>query len=99
MRAFAPALAAALLGLLTLGCEKKPSGGTQASASAIAAPPAGLTPELAARVLAKVGNHEITLGEYAATLERMDQFQRLRYQSPERRKQLLDELVDLELLA
>jgi peptidyl-prolyl cis-trans isomerase C len=51
------------------------------------------------RVLAKVGNHEITLGEYAATLQRMDPFERLRYQSPDRRKQLLDELIDLELLA
>ncbi len=50
-------------------------------------------------MLAKVGDHEITLGEYAATLDRMDAFERLRYQSPDRRKQLLDELVDLELLA
>jgi hypothetical protein len=49
--------------------------------------------------LAKVGTHEITLGEYAATLDRMDPFERLRYQSADRRKQLLDELVDLELLA
>jgi parvulin-like peptidyl-prolyl isomerase len=29
----------------------------------------------------------------------MDPFERLRYQSPDRRKQLLDELIDLELLA
>jgi parvulin-like peptidyl-prolyl isomerase len=84
--------------LLGLGCQPKPSGGTAPSASA-SAEPAGLTPELAARVLAKVGDHEITLGEYAATLERMDPFERLRYQSPDRRKQLLDELVDMELLA
>lgn len=65
----------------------------------MAAQPSGLTPELAARVLAKVGDKEITLGEFAATLERMDSFERLRYQSPDRRKQLLDELIDLELLA
>jgi len=84
--------------LLAFGCQPKPSGGTAPSASA-SAQPAGLTPELAARVLAKVGDHEITLGEYAATLERMDPFERLRYQSPDRRKQLLVELVDLELLA
>lgn len=61
--------------------------------------PSGITPELAARVLAKVGQREITLGEFAATLERMDPFERLRYQSADRRKQLLDELIDLELLA
>jgi len=86
--------------MLALGCDKKPSATTAPSSSAAArAQPAGLTPDLAARVLAKVGSHEITLGEYAATLERMDPFERLRYQSPDRRKQLLDELVDLELLA
>jgi peptidyl-prolyl cis-trans isomerase C len=85
---------------LALGCEAKRSTSAAPSASASAQPAvAGLTPELAARVLAKVGNHEITLGEYAATLQRMDPFERLRYQSPDRRKQLLDELVDLELLA
>jgi peptidyl-prolyl cis-trans isomerase C len=89
---------ALLLMLLGLACQPKPSTGTAPSASA-SAQPARLTPELAARVLAKVGDHEITLGEYAATLERMDAFERLRYQSADRRKQLLDELVDLELLA
>jgi len=95
----APASRHALLLLLcALACQSKPTAGSAPSASASAAP-AGLTPELAARVLAKVGDHEITLGEYAATLERMDPFERVRYQSPERRKQLLDELIDLELLA
>src|SRR5438477_8652417 len=89
---------APLLMLLGLGCQPKASSGTAPSASA-SAQPAGLTPELAARVLAKVGDHEITLGEYAATLDRMDPFERLRYQSADRRKLLLDELVDLELLA
>lgn len=86
--------------LFAFACEKKPNGGATPSASALtSAQPAGITPELAARVLAKVGDHEITLGEYAATLERMDPFERLRYQSADRRRQLLDELVDLELLA
>jgi peptidyl-prolyl cis-trans isomerase C len=96
----APAPRHALLALvvLALGCETKPKTGTAPSA-AVSAAPAGLTPELAARVLAKVGEREITLGEFAATLERMDPFERLRYQSADRRKQLLDELIDLELLA
>jgi parvulin-like peptidyl-prolyl isomerase len=95
----APAPRHALLALvvLALACETKPKAGTAPSASV--APPSGLTPELAARVLAKVGEREITLGEFAATLERMDPFERLRYQSVERRKQLLEELIDLELLA
>jgi len=59
----------------------------------------GLTPEQAAQVVAKVGDRTITLGDYAATLERMDQFDRLRYQSVERRKELLEEIIDVELLA
>src|SRR5262249_16677528 len=79
-------------------CDNKAldtKGGPQPSASASM----GLTPELAAKVLARVGDREITLGEYAATLQRMDQFERLRYQSPERRKLLLDEMIKVELLA
>jgi parvulin-like peptidyl-prolyl isomerase len=86
-----------LVAALASACGKKqdvpqPS----ASASASAGP---LSPELAAKVLAKVGDRTITLGEYAATLERMDPFERLRYQSPDRRKQLLDEMIEVELLA
>ncbi|HEY3593957.1 MAG TPA: peptidylprolyl isomerase, partial [Polyangiaceae bacterium] len=73
--------------------------GKTAGAEAGPPPPAGLRPEQAAEVLAKVGDKTITLGDYAATLERMDQFDRLRYQSPERRKELLDEIIDAELLA
>ncbi len=60
---------------------------------------ASLTPEQAAKVLAKVGDKTITLGDFVATLEHMDQFDRLRYQSPERRKEMLDEMIDIELLA
>ncbi|MBX3208612.1 MAG: peptidyl-prolyl cis-trans isomerase [Labilithrix sp.] len=58
-----------------------------------------LTNEQAAQVLAKVGDKTITLGDYTAALEHMDQFDRLRYQSPERRKELLDEMITVELLA
>jgi peptidyl-prolyl cis-trans isomerase C len=61
--------------------------------------PGGLTAAQAALVLAKVGDHEITLGEFAATLDRMDQFDRLRYQTPERRRELLDQIITVELLA
>lgn len=62
-------------------------------------PPAGLTVEQASRPLAKVGDVTITLGDYAAALERMDEFDRLRYQTKERRRELLDQLIDVELLA
>jgi peptidyl-prolyl cis-trans isomerase C len=58
-----------------------------------------ISPELAGKVLAKVGDHAITLGDFVAALEHMDQFDRLRYQSPERRKELLSEMINVELLA
>lgn len=89
-----PALFAAAL-FAAAGCNEKavqPTGEGEKL-------PAGLNAEQAARVLAKVGDATITLGDYAATLERMDPFDRLRYQSPERRKELLDEIIEVELLA
>jgi peptidyl-prolyl cis-trans isomerase C len=83
--------------VLGLGCNERP---LQKSARGDAGRvPGGLTPEQATLVVAKVGERTITLGDYAATLERMDQFDRLRYQSPERRKELLQEIIDAELLA
>lgn len=74
-------------------------GGTGGTPAPSASAPFGLSPELASRTLAKVGDHSITLGEYATVLERMDKFERLRYQTADRRKQLLDEMINVELLA
>src|SRR5262249_40283867 len=48
---------------------------------------------------AKVGDKVITLGDYAAAIDHMDNFDRLRYQSLERRKELLTEMINVELLA
>lgn len=83
-----------------VACKKtdapKPEATPAASASA---PPLGLSPELGARVLAKVGDRTITLAEYAAVLEGMDRFERLRYQTADRRKQLLEEMIQVELLS
>lgn len=90
--------------LLLAGCSggcgnsKRTDGATSAAASGSAAPRA-LDPALAGKVLAKVGDRTITLGEYAETLERMDPFERMRYQSADRRKRLLDEMIEVELLA
>ena len=69
------------------------------SSDAGSSPTTSLTNKQAAQVLARVGNITITLGDYTAALEHMDQFDRLRYQSPERRKELLDEMITVELLA
>jgi peptidyl-prolyl cis-trans isomerase C len=68
---------------------------TDASAVAIGT----LTPEQAAQVLARVGDRTITLGDFEAALEHMDQFDRMRYQAPDRRKELLGEMIDVMLLA
>lgn len=62
-------------------------------------PPAGLSPKQAAAVLAKVGDKTITLGDFAAALERMDQFDRLRFETTKRRGELLQQLIDIELLS
>lgn len=95
--------AAALLplsGAAAAGCNEEPLQQPKGGAEAASAPTAGgLPPEQAGRVLAKVGDKTITLGDFAQTLERMDQFDRLRYQTKERRRDLLNEMVDAELLA
>ncbi len=92
----APWVLAAGLGLTAVsGCDDSaPAARTDAGA-----PPAGLSPQQAAAVIAKVGDETITLGEYAAALERMNQFDRMRFQSKERRRALLQDLIDIKLLA
>ncbi len=92
---FFPPLACAL-GLTLVGCNES---ALQAPSPDAGTAVAGLSSEQAARVVAKVGDKTITLGDFARTLDRMDQFDRLRYQTKERRRELLDEIVDVELLA
>src|SRR5947207_14085203 len=82
-------------GLLAAGCNER----ALAKKSDAGPVPGGLTAEHAALVVAKVGERVITLGDYAATLERMDQFDRLRYQSPGLRREQLGAILDVELSA
>lgn len=78
------------------GCSgSTPGGGLAADAGA----DGRLTAEQARVVLARVGTRSITLGDYAAALERMDPFERMRYQTKDRRQALLDEMINVELLA
>ncbi len=90
---------AALLAVGTLlgsaGCKCEP----QAAGPAASASSGGLAPEVAGKVLAEVGEKKITLGDYVAALDRMDRFERVRYQTPESRKALLQEMINAELLA
>lgn len=88
-----------LLGAATLlgGCNDAP---IKAQQTGDAGPPvAGLNAQDAARIIARVGDRPITLGDYAQTLDRMDPFDRLRYQTKERRRELLNEMINVELLA
>ncbi len=98
-RTAACASALALVGLLAACSSCKSGGSAGGDAGASAQAPAGLTPEQAKQVLARVGDRTITLGDFASALEHMDQFDRMRYQAPERRKELLDEMIDVMLLA
>jgi hypothetical protein len=86
---------------LISACKKSKPEQTAPSASAAPSvtPAFKLSPEQSQQVLAKVGDRVITLGDYVAALERMDTFERLRYQSADRRKLLLKEMIDVELLA
>jgi parvulin-like peptidyl-prolyl isomerase len=92
-------LATALAGAGCSGCNNQPTSGGATVEGGAAPTSSSLTPEDAKKVLAKVGDTEITLGMYVAALEHMDQFDRLRYQSVERRKELLQEMINVMLLA
>ena len=59
----------------------------------------GLTEQEAAQVLAKVGETEITLGQFADRLASQSPYLRARYNSAERRQEFLDNMVRFELLA
>jgi parvulin-like peptidyl-prolyl isomerase len=59
----------------------------------------GLSAEQSEQVLARVGEHVLTVGDYVTAVEHMDQFDRMRYQAAERRQELLDEMIDVMLLA
>jgi parvulin-like peptidyl-prolyl isomerase len=58
-----------------------------------------LSPEEAAVVVARVGDIGITLGEYEARLNDQPAYVRVRYNSLEKKKEFLDNLVRFELLA
>src|SRR5688500_5749268 len=91
-----------VVGVLAVGslpaCEACSSGAPGVSIAADAGAGGRLTPEQASQVLAKVGARSITLGDFAAALERMDPFERMGYQTKERRQALLDEMINVELL-
>jgi len=82
------------------GCKRSSQHGAAFDAGAVTTTAAArLTPEQAQKPIAEVAGDTITLGDFAAALEHMNSFDRLRYGSPERRKELLDEMITVKLLA
>lgn len=89
------------LGLLTACGEKKQDAASASSPQTPQTAPLhhGLTPEQAAQPLVKVGDTTITLGQFADRLGSQSPYLRARYNSPERRREFLDNMVRFELLA
>ncbi len=90
---FASVLAACLLGS---GC-----GGKDKTDSAPTGPETkhGLTGDQAKQPLVQIGESVITVGDFAEELAQKSPYLRARWSAPERRRQLLDEMVKFELLA
>lgn len=59
----------------------------------------GLTEEQGRQVLAKIGDTEITVAQFADRLSAQSPYLRSRYSTPERRREFLDSMVRFELLA
>jgi peptidyl-prolyl cis-trans isomerase C len=59
----------------------------------------GLTADQAKQALVTIGDTTITLGDFAEQLAEKSPYLRARYASPQRRRELLEELVKFELLA
>lgn len=71
----------------------RPDAGRQAEARRY-----GLTEAQSREVLARVGETEITLGEFADRLAAQSPYLRARLNSPERRREMLDNMIRFELL-
>ncbi len=84
-----------LSGLGGAGCSKQAE---DAPVAEEAWPQNGLTEAQANEALATVGDRTITVGEFADRLASQSPYLRARFESPERRKEFLDNLVRFELL-
>ena len=82
------------LALGALACSKQ----QDEAAPEAAEPKHALSEEQANAVLVKVGDRTITVGELADRLASQSPYLQARFESPERRKELLDNLVRYELL-
>jgi len=96
-------LSLALCALLAaaIGCKAKEPEKAKPAVREVTPPDKkyGLTDEQQKQTLVKVGDTTITLGEFAERLGGQSPYLRARYNSPERRREFLDNMVRFELLA
>jgi peptidyl-prolyl cis-trans isomerase C len=59
----------------------------------------GLTPAQAAKVVAKVGEQTITVGDVTEQINRLSPYIKRRWATPEKRKEFLQKLIQIELLS
>jgi peptidyl-prolyl cis-trans isomerase C len=87
--------------LAATGCKTKPEPAATTHKREVLPPDKkyGLTPDQAQQTLVKVGETTISLGEFADRLGGQSPYLRARYNSPERRREFLDNMVRFELLA
>jgi peptidyl-prolyl cis-trans isomerase C len=89
--------------LLSTGCksteEKAPESETKTEKKDDSTAKSGLTPEQAAKVVAKVGERTITVGDITEQINRLSPYIRRRWSAPEKRKEFLDNLIRVELLS
>ena len=86
--------------LLLCACGKDkatPAGDTAQSASE--REPESLLPEHAAKVVARVGNTAITVGDVTEQINRLSPYIRRRWAAPEKRREFLQKRIRIELLA
>ncbi len=94
-----------VLAVLFSACGDKPTNGPKTDKEIVKTGPAegdlpdGLTPETAAKVVAKVGDQTITVGDVTRQINRLSPYIRRRWAAPEKRKEFLDKLVRVELLS
>jgi len=91
----------ACVAVSTGACSDKPAQPKvdESAARAKAETKHGLTHEQAKQPLVVIGETAVTVGDFAEQLADKSPYLRARYASPERRRELLDELVKFELLA
>lgn len=89
------ALAVTLATAMGTGCKKNESEPVDEQEDS---PEHGLTDAQASEVLVKVGDRTITVGDFADRLASQSPYLQARFESPERRREFLDNLVRFELL-